>query len=73
MGTFYILDLSLLKIPNEKNLPNWATYFKKDKEEEKDDDKEVPFWIGKKWSTRDALVSRDSEHDAALSLVKRDD
>lgn len=67
------LDLSLLKIPNQKYLPNWATYFKNDKEEEKDDDKEIPFWIGKKWSTRDALVSRDSEHDAALSLVKRDD
>ena len=66
------LDLSLLKIPNQKYLPKWATYFKKDGKEE-DDKEEVPFWIGKKWSTRDALVSKDSERDAALLLVKRDD
>ena len=68
------LDLSLLKIPEKKVLPLWAKYFRDDNDEEKDDDEGiVPFWIGKKWSTCDALISKDSTYDAEISLVKRDD
>jgi hypothetical protein len=83
------LDLSQLKLPIRKLLPTWVVSCellstddgKKEEEEKKKDEEksrgaqnEKPFWIEKKWSSRDALASKDlSDADIQTLLVKSDD